>query len=129
MDCHHRIPPSGTPAPHHKAHRNRKMIETETDKALDTTRKTKKEETSPNHSLDIADTTAPAIMTCTEAAPYHNNGTGSAAIEAAQDDPIQHTEDTVAGPTITHHIGHTANPPHTAAHQASTLREHSRSHS
>ena len=37
-------------------------------------------------------------MTYTEAAPDHNNETGTAAIEAAQDDCIQHTEDTVADP-------------------------------
>ena len=92
------------------------------DQALDTTGKTEKEETSPDHSLDTAGITAPAVMTCTVATPNHNNRTGSAAIEAAQDDPIQHTEDTVAGPTMTHHIGHTANPPHTTAHQATTLR-------
>ena len=59
-------------------------------------------------------------MTCTEATPDHNNRTGSAAIEAAQDDPIQHIEDTVTGHTVTHHTGYTANPSHTAASQATT---------
>ena len=61
-------------------------------------------------------------MTCTEAAPNDNNRTGTAAIEAAQDNPSQHTMDTVTGPTMTHHTSHTANPPHTAAHQITTLR-------
>ena len=92
------------------------------DQALDTTGKTKGEETGPNHSLDIANTAAPAIMTCTEAPPDHNNGTCSATIEAAQDDPIQHTDDTVTDPTMTHPTGHITNPPHTTVHQATTLR-------
>ena len=61
-------------------------------------------------------------MTCTKAAPDHKNGTGTAAIEAAQDDPIQYTRDTVTGHTMIHHTGHTANPPHIEAHQATTLR-------
>ena len=61
-------------------------------------------------------------MVCTEAAPDQNNGTGTAVIEAAQDNPIQHTEDTVADPTMTHHTGHKANHPHTASHQVTTLR-------
>ena len=56
-------------------------------------------------------------MTCTEASPDHNNGTGTATIEAAQDDPIQHTKDTDPDPAITHYTSHTTNHPHTAAHQ------------
>ena len=43
---------------------------------------------------------------CTEATPDHNNGTGTSAIETAQDDPIQHTEDTVTGPTIKGHMAY-----------------------
>ena len=61
-------------------------------------------------------------MTCTEPAPNHNKGTGTATIEAAQDDPIQHTEDTAAGPTVTHHTGHTLNPQYITAPQAMALR-------
>ena len=62
-------------------------------------------------------------MTCTEAAPDHNNRTGTAAIEAAQDNnPIWHTEDTVTDPAMTHHTGHTANHPHITAHQVTTHR-------
>ena len=61
-------------------------------------------------------------MTCTEATPNHKNRTGTATIDAAQDDPIQHTDDTAAGPTITHYTGHTANPPHATACQATTPR-------
>ena len=117
MDIPHRIPPSGTQAPHHKAHKN-----SYTRSSYRHHWETEKEETSPDHSLDTADTIAPAIMTCIEAAPDHNNRTGSATIEAAQDDPIQHTEDTVIGPTMTHHTRHTTNPQHTTAHQATTLR-------
>ena len=90
--------------------------------ALDTNRKTKKEETGPDHSLDTADITAPAVVTCTEATPDHNNGMGTATTEAAQDDPIQHTKDTVTDPAMTHHTGHTTNHPHTAAHQVTALR-------
>ena len=92
------------------------------DQALDTTGKTKKKETIPDYSPDTAVTTAPAIMTCIEAAPDYKNGKDSATIEEAQDNTIQHTKDTVADPTMAHHTGHTANPPHTTAHQATTLR-------
>ena len=61
-------------------------------------------------------------MTCTEAAPDHNNGIGTAALEAAQDNPIQHTEHTVADSAVTHHTGHSINHPHTTAHEVTTLR-------
>ena len=61
-------------------------------------------------------------MTCTEAVPDCNKGTGTAAIDEAQDDPLQHTEATVTKPAMTHHTGHTADHPHTTAHQAITLR-------
>ena len=92
------------------------------DLVLETTGKMEKEETSPDHSLDTADSIAPAIVTCTETASDHNNGTGTATIKAAQDDPIHHTEDAATGPAMSHHTGETINPPHTAACQASTLR-------
>ena len=61
-------------------------------------------------------------MTCTDAAPDHNNRLGTAALEAAQDDPIQHTEDKVTGPIMTHHTRNTAYHPQTAAHQVTTHR-------
>ena len=78
--------------------------------------------TNPDHGLDTADIAAPAIMTCTEAASDHYNGTGTAAIEAAQDDPIQYIRDIVTGHAMIRHTSHKSNPPHTAAHQATTLR-------
>ena len=52
-------------------------------------------------------------MTCTVATPDHNSGTDTVITEPAQDDLIQHTEDTAADPAMTHHTGHTANLPHT----------------
>ena len=61
-------------------------------------------------------------MTYTETAPDHNNGTGTAIIEAAQDDPIPLTADTGTDPIMTHHTGHSANHPHTTAPQVTTLR-------
>ena len=42
-------------------------------------------------------------MACTEATPDYSKGTDTATIEAGQDDPIQHTKDTTAGPAMTHH--------------------------
>ena len=60
-------------------------------------------------------------MNCTENVPDHTNGTGTAAIEAAQDNPSQHTKDTAADPTMTQHTGNTANHPHTTAHQVTIL--------
>ena len=117
MDCPHRIPPQG-----YQDHTTRHTEIATADLALGTTGKTEKEWTSPDHSLDTADIIAPVITTCTEAASNHNNGTGTSTIEAAQDDPIQQTRDTAASPTMTHHTSYTANPPHTTAHQATTLR-------
>ena len=93
-----------------------------TDPALNATGKTKEEETSPDHSLDTVNTVAPAIMTCIEAAPDHNTRTCTAILEAAQDDPIQHIKDTVTGLAMIQHTCHTANPPHTTVHQATTHR-------
>ena len=92
------------------------------DQALDTAKKSEKEETGPDHSLDIADITGPAIVTHTGAAPDHSIEMGTATVEAAQDDPIQHTKDTAKDPTTTHHTGHTKNHPHTTAHQDTTLK-------
>ena len=116
MDC-----PKKYPLHEHCHHTTRHTEIATPDQALDTTGKTKKEETSPDHSLNTANIVVPAIRTCTEAASDHNNVTGTATIEAAQGNSIQHTEDTVTGPPVTHHTGHTTNPPHTTAHQATAL--------
>ena len=61
-------------------------------------------------------------MSCAQATLAHNNRTGTATIEAAQDNPIQHTDNTVEDAAMTHHTSHTANPLHTTAHQATTVR-------
>ena len=90
--------------------------------AVDTTEQLAKGETGPDHSLASADSAAPAIMTCTNATPDHNKGTDTATIEAAQGDPIQHTKATVTEPTMTHLTSHTADHPHTTAHQVTTLK-------
>ena len=122
-------PPTEYPSQGHQHHTTRHAEIATTDQALGT--KTKKEETSPNHSVDTENFIAPAIMICTEATPNHNNGTGTATIEAAQDDPTQYTEDTAKGPTATHHTCHTAIPQHTLAHQATALRiavDHTHNH-
>ena len=104
-------------------HHTTKLIEITTPGQVQgITRKTEKEETGPDHSPDTANIIAPAILTCTESTPDHNNGTGTTAIELTQDDSIQHTGDTAAGHAMTHHTSHTANPLHTTAHQATTLR-------
>ena len=52
--------------------------------ALENAKRIEKGETGPDHSLDIADITAPAVVTCTEATPDNNKGTETAVIEAAQ---------------------------------------------
>ena len=105
---------TGYPLLEHQDHTTRHAETATPDQALDTTRKTKKGAIGPDHSLDIVDTAAPTVVICTEAALDHNNGTGSAAIETAQDDPVKHIEDTITGPIVTHHTGQTANPPYTA---------------
>ena len=61
-------------------------------------------------------------MTCTEATPDCNKGMHTATTEIAQGDPIHCTEATVAKPAMTHHTDHTADHPHTTAHQVTTLR-------
>ena len=117
MDCPNKILPLA------HQHSITRCTETTTPgQALDTTEKIEAGEIGPDHSLDRADTKALAIMTCTEAAPDHNKGMGTDDIEAAHVDPIQHTKATATEPTVTHHTGHTADNPHTAAHQVTTLR-------
>ena len=106
------------PLQEHQCHITRHIEINTPDQALDTAMKIKKEETGPDHSLNIVDIATPAIMPCTEAAPDHSKGMGTATIEAAQGNPIQHTEATVAEPIMTHH---TADHPHTAAHQVTAL--------
>ena len=61
-------------------------------------------------------------MACTEAAPDCNKGVGTYIIESAQGDSIQHTKATTTEPTMTHHISHTTDNPHTAAYLVTTLR-------
>ena len=61
-------------------------------------------------------------MTCTEGASDPNKGMGTATIEAAQGDPIQHTEATITEPTMTCLTGHTADHPHITAYQVTALR-------
>ena len=117
MDCSLKTSPQ-----EHQYHITRYTGVTTPDQALDTTEKMEKKETGPDHSLDIANITALAVITHTEATPDHRNEMGTAAIEAAQDDPIQHTEDTVTDPTMIHHTGHTAIYLHTTAHQDTALR-------
>ena len=109
------------PLQEHWHHITRHTETTATDWALNTTGKTEKEETDPDHNLGTAGIAALAIVTCTEAASDHNR-IGTAAIEAAQDNPIQHTEDIVTDPAITYHTSHTTNHPHTAAHQVTAHR-------
>ena len=92
-----------------------------TDLALGTTGKTEKENTSPDHSLDTVNIIAPDVVTCTEDTPDHNR-TGTTTIEAAKMIPFSTAKDAATGPAITHYTSHTTNPPHTATHQATTLR-------
>ena len=120
MYCPNKILPSDTPVQHHKKPKTATPIQ-----ALDTTKKIETEEIGPDHSLGIAYIAAPSGMTCTEAAPDHNKGMGTATIEGPQGNPIQHTETTE--PTMTHHTGHTADHPHTTAHQVTTTKDHGRS--
>ena len=98
--------------------------------ALGIAEKIEKGETGPDHSPGIADITAPAIMTCTEAALDHNKGMGTATIEAAQGDPIQHTKTTVTEPTMTHHTrSHCRSSTHLQLIPGYHSQDHSRSHS
>ena len=110
------------PLQEHWCHITKHTETTTPDQALDTTERTEKEETGPDLSLDTADITAPAAMTCTETTPDHNNGMGTATIEATQDNPIQDTEDTATAPAKTHHTSNTAKHLHTTAHQVTILR-------
>ena len=61
-------------------------------------------------------------MTYTEATPNCNKGMGTATIDAAQGNPIQHTEATVTKPTMTHLTSYNADHQYSAAHQVTTLR-------
>ena len=117
MDCPNKIPASGTSAQQHKMHKN-----CHPGQALDTTEKIETGETGPDHSLGIADIAAPAIVTCAEPAPNHNNGMGTAAIESPEGNPVQHTKAAAAEPIGTHHTDHITDHPLTATHQVTALR-------
>ena len=119
------------PLQEHQCHTTGHTEITTPDQAQGITGKIEKEETAPDHSLDIADIAASAIMTCTEVTPDCSNETDTAAIEAAQDDPLHHTRGTATGPTMIHHTGHTKHLPNTAALQTTTPEtavEHTTAH-
>ena len=61
-------------------------------------------------------------MTCTEATLDCNKGMGTAVIEAAQGDPMQHSKATVTEPIMMHHTSHITDYPHTTAHLVNALR-------
>ena len=67
MDCPNKILPSDTPAQHHRVHRNHNIRSSSRHHQEDW-------EIGPDHSLDIADIKALAIMACTEAATDCNKG-------------------------------------------------------
>ena len=117
----HRLTSQNTSFRKHWHHITRHTGVTTPDQALGTAKKIVKRQVI-DHSLDIADIAALAIVTHTEATPDHSNEMGMATIEAAQDDPIQHTEDTVTDPTMTHHTDHTTNHPYTTVHQDTALK-------
>ena len=110
------------PIQEHQHHITRHIEIATPHQALDTAKEIEKEEKGPDHSLDIVDITALAIMTCREAAPDCNKGFGTATIEAAQGNPIQHIEATVTELTMTHHTGHTTDHPHITAHRVTAVR-------
>ena len=71
MDCPHRIPPSGTPACHHrpKYHSAATLDQTHT-----TVRKTGKDAVGLDHNPILTDITAKVTMTPTGAVPGHTTG-------------------------------------------------------
>ena len=54
--------------------------------------------------------------------PDCNRETGTAAIEAAEGNPIQNTSATVTEPAMTHHTCHIADHQHTTVHWVTALR-------
>ena len=56
-------------------------------------------------------------MILTEATQCHNTGIDAATTEAADDDCTPPIEDTAIDLTMTHHISHIADCPHTEVHQ------------
>ena len=117
MDCPHKIPPSDTPAQHHKVHRNchtrsSSIYHWEDWERRDRSRsqsRYSRHYSSSHHDLYSG-------------SPDCNKGMGTATIEAAQGNPIQHTEAIVTEPAVTHHTGHITDHPHTTAHPVTSLR-------
>ena len=83
MDCPHKIPPSGTPAIHHKPPRCPM-----TDQIPDTTVRTETGKANPDHNLIFEDITAQVITIHTEAAQGHDSCINAATTGAAHDDHI-----------------------------------------
>ena len=78
-------------------------------------------ETDPDTSLDTTDIpsgiTIQITIDLTKNAQDHINGIETAITEAVPDDPAHHTELTVTGYTVTHHIDHNGDHPHIPALQ------------
>ena len=64
------------PLQEHQCHITRHTGIDISDQALDTAEKIEKEKTDSDHSLDIADNTAPTLVTHTEVTPNHSNEMG-----------------------------------------------------
>ena len=98
MDCPHRIPPSGTPATHHKPHKGHHARSSSRHLCKDRDRWSQSR--SQSHFEDIA------AQVTREATLDHNTGINAATTGGPHDDLAQPTEDTATDLAVTHHTGH-----------------------
>ena len=110
MDCPHKIPPSGTPVTHHKAHKGY-HARSSSRHCCDN----KENETGPDYRPTHKDISVWVTMICTVATLDHNSGRDTATTETAHDDISQHTADTATDLNVTHWIGHIVDYPHITA--------------
>ena len=89
MDCPHRIPPSGTPATHHKSHKGHHSRSNLRHHCED-----REDEADPDHSPHFTDITAHVTVIHTEATLDCNTEIDATTTGAVHDDLIQPTENT-----------------------------------
>ena len=111
MDCPYRIPPSGTPATHHKSHKGHHTRSSSRHHHED------RDKANPDHSPILAAITAQIIVIHIEAALECTKGIDTATTGAVHNDLTQPIEDTATDLTVTHCTDHIADHPNIEAFQ------------
>ena len=107
MDCPHKIPPSGTPANHHKLP---EVIMS--GQVQDITVKRETGEANPDHHLIFKDITAQVIAIHAEHGQGYNTGINAATTGTAHTNHTSPIEPTAMNLPAAHHIDHITDQPH-----------------